>query len=85
MVESNGRPYGEEGEAFLSVNREGVYVRVVSVNKDKRGGEIIRAAGEKDFVSSARLCLVSRDYGMFDRSEAPQTFAPLKTAGGAAR
>jgi len=78
VVESNGRPYGDEGEAFLSVNREDVYVTVMPVETGKQGGELVRAAGKEDFITSARLCLVSRDYGMFDRREAPQTFAPLK-------
>lgn len=84
-VESNGGPYGDEGETFLSVNREDVYVTVISDLTDKQGGELLSAAGGQEFVTSARLCLVSRDYGMFDRREAPQTFAPLKTAGGLAQ
>lgn len=78
VVESNGRPYGDDGEVFLSVNREAVYVTVMSAETDKQGDELVRAAGGQDFVSSARLCLVSRDYGMFDRREAPQYFAPVK-------
>ncbi len=82
VVESNGRSYGDDGEAFLSVNREDVFVTVIPVETDKQGGELVRAAGEQDFVSSARLCLVSRDYGMFDRREAPQTFAPVKQSAG---
>ena len=76
VVETTGSPFGDEGEAFESVSREGVYVRVLSIETDHQGSEIIRAAGEADFVTSARLCLVSRDYGMFERSEAPQSFAP---------
>jgi heme-degrading monooxygenase HmoA len=78
VVESDGRPYSGEGEAFLSVNRGDIYVTVMPIESDKQGGELISAAAGEVFVSSARLCLVSRDYGMVDRREAPQTFAPLK-------
>ena len=78
VVESCGRPFGDEGEAFASVNRDDVYVTVIPIETDKQGGELVRAAKGEDFIASARLCLVSRDYGMFERREAPQTFAPLK-------
>ena len=80
VVESTGRPYGDEGEAFLSVNREDVYVSVMPVLSDQQGGELIREAADEGFATSARLCLIDRDYGMFERREAPQTFAPLKQA-----
>ena len=81
VVESNGKPYGDAGEHFLSVNRDDVYVSVMPIESDHQGSELISAAGEGEFVISARLCLVSRDYGMFERSEAPQTFAPMKPVG----
>ena len=80
VVESCGEPYGNEGEAFESVNRDDVYVSVISVETDRQGDGLVQAAGEADLVTSARLCLVSRDYGMFDRHEAPQTIAPVKPA-----
>jgi heme-degrading monooxygenase HmoA len=82
VVESTGKSYGDEGEAYLSVNREDIYVTVMPVETDKQGNELVRAARAQNFVSSVRLCLVSRDYGMFDRREAPQYFAPVKQPAG---
>lgn len=82
VVESTGKSYGGEGELYLSVNREDIYVTVMPVETDKQGNALVHTAGAQDFVSSVRLCLVSRDYGMFDRREAPQYFAPVKQPAG---
>ncbi len=81
-VESVGEPFAR-GEAFKSINRDNTYVSVLHIANEAEGREIIHDASAQDFVTGARLCLVVRDYGMFDRSEAPQSFAPAKASAGA--
>lgn len=75
-VESTGEPF-PRGEPFKSVNRESAYVSVLHIANAGEGREILRDAQTQDFVSLAILCRVDRDYGMFDRAEAPQDFPPV--------
>ncbi len=76
-VESLGEAFSR-GEQFKSVNFEDAYVSVLHVGTQAEGSEILRDVATQDFVTGARLCLVARDYGMFERDEAPQHFAPVK-------
>lgn len=77
VVESNGQPFEAQGEASSSVNRANAFVTVASVDSRPQGDELLAAAGASDIVESAKLCLISRDYGMYEREEAPQFF-PIK-------
>lgn len=78
-VESIGEPF-PRGEAFKSVNRDETFVSVLHIANDGEGREIIRDASTQDSVTGARLCLISRDYGMFDRREAPQSFDAVEAS-----
>jgi heme-degrading monooxygenase HmoA len=80
-VESIGEAFAR-GEQFESVNFEDRFVSLLHVANEAEGSEIMRDVAAQDFVTGARLCLVSRDYGMFDRDEAPQNFAPVKEIDG---
>ena len=79
VVQSNREPFDCQGEAFSSVNRENAFVSVVSVDSRSQGDELLTAAGASDTVETAKLCLISRDYGMYEREEAPQFF-PMKNS-----
>lgn len=71
---------GVAGEAFTSVYDPALTVQVVPAGSEADGlAALSRAAGEPALVA-ARLCLLSRDYTMRDRGEAPQYFAPVGMA-----
>jgi heme-degrading monooxygenase HmoA len=65
----------DDGEDFSSVYRPGEHATLV-VPRDRAEGEfMVRNAVTASGIAWARLCLVSRDYGMHERAEAPQVFA----------
>ena len=77
VVRSSGQPFagsGISGEAFRSVYTDTSYAWVAAVPNRTTGLTAVRLAAADTCVSAAQLCLVSRDYGMFDRREAPQYF-----------
>ena len=87
VVRSAGQPFGGvfqagvDGEAFRSVTRDTGHAAVAAVPDRAAGLALLRRAASDPCVSAAQLCLVSRDYGMFDRSEAPQYFPPREQPG----
>jgi heme-degrading monooxygenase HmoA len=64
------------GETFASVYDPALRVHVMSVDSAADGQQVLVWAQARPHVRHARLCLVSRDYTMRDRAEAPQYFAP---------
>ena len=75
VVRSAGTPFaGNGGESWRSVYHDTSFAWVAAMPDRAAGLELVRRAGADACVSAAQLCLVSRDYGMFDRSEAPQYF-----------
>ena len=80
IIESSGEPIDGAGEGFSSVYRDDAFVTVATPETGEDGERMVVAAAGLAHVTSARLCLVSRDYGMFDRAEAPQYFPPVPTA-----
>lgn len=75
VVRSAGRVFpGRDGEGWRSVYTEANFAWVASVPEKKDGMAILASATRDGCVSAAQLCLLSRDYGMFDRREAPQYF-----------
>lgn len=76
VVRSYGRavPAGADGETFESVYREKEFVWMGPVADRPQGYEGLRRVASVDGVSAVQLCLVSRDYGLADRREAPQYF-----------
>ena len=69
------------GDVFESIYRPGVFVHLVDVASCEEGV----AFGEQLFADSSmeyfRVLEVMRDYGMFDRKEAPQYYPPVPTRG----
>ena len=76
VVRSYGRPVpaADAGEVYESVYREKEFAWVGPIADRPEGYEALRRAAGEDMVSAAQLCLVSRDYGLTDRREAPQYF-----------
>ncbi len=68
------------GETFTSVYDTSLSIQVVPVVTAREGAAILHQAAGHAGLLHARLCLVSRDYGMFDRAEAPQYFEPVTLA-----
>ncbi|MGP1256461.1 MAG: antibiotic biosynthesis monooxygenase family protein [Kiloniellales bacterium] len=74
IAASKGDPVDLRGERFHSVTVDGNFLCVTDANSRDHGEEIIAEAMTKPHATSAMLALVSRDYGMFERAEAPQYF-----------
>jgi heme-degrading monooxygenase HmoA len=82
VARSTGKPFeaASGGEAWRSVYDETKFARVADAANRAAGLTILQSAAEDPCVSAAQLVLVSRDYGMFDRREAPQYFPYAKGA-----
>jgi len=63
---------------FNSVTETNSYLTVADVSSEKAGKSKIDKAEGDDTVLSALLSRVSRDYGMFERTQAPQYFRPVE-------
>ena len=80
VVRSSGTPFTGDGggtlngEGWRSVYTDSNFAWVAPVADRAAGLAVVRRVAAEACVSAAQLCLVSRDYGMFDRSEAPQYF-----------
>lgn len=68
---------GVAGEAFASVYDPALFVHVVPVASAEEGHGILAHVAVNPALKIARLCLISRDYTMRDRREAPQYFEPV--------
>lgn len=76
LVRSYGRavPAAQSGEAFESVYRAKEFAWIGQVADRNEGYAALRRVASEEGVSAAALVLVSRDYGIADRREAPQYF-----------
>lgn len=75
VVRSKGGPiHLPAGEIWASVYADDSFASVADVAGLAAGIELLAGVAARPCVSAAHLCLVSRDYGMFDRHEAPQYF-----------
>jgi heme-degrading monooxygenase HmoA len=67
-----------ESDVLVSVSRESEYIVLTptaSLGDGLRAVEQLSLAGA---MTSVRLYLISRDYGMYERKEAPQYYAPIE-------
>lgn len=80
IVASHGDPVDLGGEPFHSVTVDGNFLCVTDANSRDHGDEMIAEAMTNPHTMSAMLALVSRDYGMFERAEAPQYFPDAKAS-----
>ena len=79
-VISHGAVDGIGGETFASVYDASLAVQIVPVVTEAEGLGVLTTAAAHHGLQRASLCLVSRDYGMYDRAEAPQYFEPVTLA-----
>ena len=82
VTDSTGEaPVGtDSGERYESLYRPGRFAQVLSVASLAEAldrTEVCRVGGP---VESFRICEIERDYGMFDRAEAPQYYPPAQRA-----
>jgi heme-degrading monooxygenase HmoA len=68
---------GVPGETFASVYDPALSVHVVPVGSAAEGHSVLAHVADNPALKIARLCLISRDYTMRDRTEAPQYFEPV--------
>ena len=67
---------GAAAERFESIYRPGKFAQVAEVSSLAQGlalGETCRSIGP---IDTFRVCEIERDYGMYERAEAPQFYAP---------
>lgn len=77
-VANDGTAYDIAGaERYHSVNRAEAFVTLAPVATRDEGSALIATATGEKRATAARLCLISRDYGMHARAEAPQVFAAV--------
>ncbi len=62
------------GETFRSVTDSAALLTVVHLATPENGHALLDRVRTRPDMTHAMLCRVSRDYGMFDRAEAPQYF-----------
>ena len=72
VIASQSMPYDGSGESFKSVNIEGAYLHIQDCPTLKDGQTLMESLKKVDAVQYAYLTHTSRDYGMFEREEAPQ-------------
>lgn len=66
------------GEVFESVTEKDSFLNILETSSEEQGrAEVISAQDDRN-VHSVLLSRVSRDYGMYDRAEAPQFFTPVE-------
>lgn len=78
ITRTNEIPDIESIEVFESVTEANSYLMIASVSSDGEGRSMVDKADGDDTVISALSSRVSRDYGMFERAEAPQYFGPVR-------
>ncbi len=78
-VSTAGAPVeaGAESDVLASVSRESEYIVLTPALSLQDGIQAVERLSLTGTMTSARLYLVSRDYGMHDRNEAPQYYAPV--------
>lgn len=78
IVRSKEKPVTNGGEVFKSVTESDSFLSVNDVTSEDEGRSGIKRNQSEVTVLSALLGRTSRDYGMYDRAEAPQFFAPIE-------
>ena len=78
IIASQDEPYDGTGESFKSVYNEGVYLHVQECKTLADGEALMESLKKVDAVQYAYLSHTSRDYGMFERDEAPQFLPEVK-------
>ncbi len=78
IIRTNEKPEPGTTGAFESVTEANSYLTIACVASEEDGRSKVERAQGNDKVISALSSRVSRDYGMFERAEAPQYFKPVE-------
>ena len=70
-------PDGCACESFESINRAGQFAHLVTVPNYATALEVTENCRIGAPAYRLRICEIERDYGMFDRAEAPQYYPPV--------
>jgi len=65
-------------DSFKSVYRDGIFAHLIDVPDQQSGMELGRQLLKDSTTEYFRVVEVMRDYGMFDRKEAPQYYPPVE-------
>lgn len=77
---ANRRPeVGSECDVLASVYRESEYIVLTPAPSLSDGLVMVEQLSQSGAMTSVRMYLVSRDYGMYDRKEAPQYYPPVSS------
>ena len=75
---SRGKPLSGLEESFASVNIDDAYVGVSSVANAEEAGRLLAGLTGDQNMSWAFAARMIRDYGMYERDQAPQDYAPVE-------
>jgi hypothetical protein len=64
-------------DSFKSVYRDGTFAHLIDVPDQQSGVELGRHLLTDQTTEYFRIVEVMRDYGMYDRTEAPQYYPPV--------
>jgi len=78
IIRSRTRPETDQGDVFESVSDANSFLGIADFVEQEAGRASLVNAQDDDTISSV-LAKVSRDYGMYDRAEAPQYFKPIES------
>lgn len=78
IIRSNEKPVTNGGDVFESVTELSSYLSVDEFASEDDGRTRIACLRNDTTILSALFCRVSRDYGMYDRLEAPQYYEPIE-------
>jgi heme-degrading monooxygenase HmoA len=87
IATSSGSPCsGAASDRFESLNKPGDFLSLYDVHDQEAAVSLLEtlasAPSDRAGLTSLRLCEIERDYGMFDRREAPQYYPPKRRADG---
>jgi heme-degrading monooxygenase HmoA len=77
---SNGKPLHGFDESFASVNTADAYVSLATVAGAEDAGKLLARLSDDESMSWGFAARMTRDYGMFDRDQAPQDYPPVERA-----
>jgi len=79
---STGKPLEGFEESFASVNIDGAYVGISSVANEADARNLVNQMSDDQSMSWGFAARMTRDYGMFERDQAPQDYPPVEPAKG---
>lgn len=72
IAATTGQPFGEEAHAFASLYRDDAFVALSELAPVGPDRDLLDRLAAMEGLEAARTGVVRRDYGMFERAEAPQ-------------